>query len=93
LDFGNQVKIIKQVNALKDDSLGILMATHSPDQAFMCRADAAIIHEGEIQQYGTCNQVITEDILKNVYGVDVQIHSIPDDRTNKGRKVCLPLID
>ncbi|MDR3194430.1 MAG: ABC transporter ATP-binding protein, partial [Tannerella sp.] len=27
LDFGNQIKLIRQVNDLKDDSLGILMAT------------------------------------------------------------------
>jgi iron complex transport system ATP-binding protein len=92
LDFGNQVKIITQVNAMKDDSLGILMATHSPEQAFMCRADVAIIHEGEIQQYGTCDQVITEEILKNVYGVDVRIHAITDGRIDELRKVCLPVI-
>ena len=31
LDFGNQIKLIKQICESKDESLGILMATHSPD--------------------------------------------------------------
>jgi iron complex transport system ATP-binding protein len=75
LDFGNQIKIISQVNALKNDSLGILMATHSPDHACMCEADVAVAHKGGIQNYGHCHQAITSDMLKDIYDVDVSIHT------------------
>ena len=66
LDFGNQIRIISQVNRLKNDSLGILMATHSPDHAFMCRADVMVVHNGTIWKPGTCDRIITEKMLKNL---------------------------
>lgn len=87
LDFGNQIRIITQVNRLKDDSLGILMATHSPDHAFMCNAGVMVVHSGKIWKSGGCNRIITEDVLKEIYGVDVCICSM------KGIKTCMPVID
>jgi len=38
-DFGNQIKTIRQVNALKNNSMWIIMATHSPNHTFMCDAN------------------------------------------------------
>jgi iron complex transport system ATP-binding protein len=73
LDFGNQVKIISQVNALKDSSLGVLMATHSPEHAFMCNANVLVAHKGSIRHSGACADVITEDLLKEIYDVEVNI--------------------
>jgi iron complex transport system ATP-binding protein len=87
LDFGNQIKILNQVNKLKTDSLGILMATHSPDHAFMCDADVTVIHNGEIWKQGNCNQVITAEILREIYDADVSIHRI------ESRKTCIPLME
>ncbi|MDR2138170.1 MAG: ABC transporter ATP-binding protein [Tannerella sp.] len=90
LDFGNQVKLIRQVNALKDDSLGILMATHSPDHAFMCGAEVAVVHRGAVRPQGDCNRVITEAVLKEVYGVEVKICSVEESSPDRVRKICLP---
>jgi len=91
LDFGNQIKIIRQVNALKNNSLGIIMATHSPDHAFMCNADVVIIHEGKIWKTGHSDTIITEEILKKVYGVDVKIRSLGNE-TECNRLVCVPTV-
>jgi iron complex transport system ATP-binding protein len=88
LDFGNQIKIISQVNELKDDSLGILMATHSPDHAFMCDADVAVVHKGGIWQQGACNRIITEEILKEIYDIEVKIFPI----SAYSRKTCIPAV-
>ncbi|MDR2086757.1 MAG: ABC transporter ATP-binding protein [Dysgonamonadaceae bacterium] len=85
LDFGNQIKILNQVNKLKNDSLGILMATHSPDHAFMCDAQVTVIHREGIRKQGNCNQVITGEILREIYDVDVSICRI------ENRKTCIPL--
>jgi iron complex transport system ATP-binding protein len=73
LDFGNQVKIISQVNALKNGSLGVLMATHSPEHAFMCNANVLVAHQGKIWQSGSCTEVVTEALLKEIYDVEVNI--------------------
>jgi iron complex transport system ATP-binding protein len=91
LDFGNQIKIIRQVNALKNNSLGIIMATHSPDHAFMCDANVAIIHEGKIWKTGHSNDIVTEELLKEIYGVKVKIRSL-ENKPECSRLVCVPTV-
>jgi iron complex transport system ATP-binding protein len=92
LDFGNQIKIIRQVNELKNDSLGIIMATHSPDHAFMCRADVIVVHKGKIWKSGDCSHVITESILKEIYGVEVCICSVKNGN-QPDVKTCMPVMN
>ncbi|MDR3260388.1 MAG: ABC transporter ATP-binding protein [Tannerella sp.] len=92
LDFGNQIKIINQVNQLKNDSLGILMATHSPDHAFMCGAEVVVVHREGIWQRGNCNRVITQPVLKEIYGVDVTVCSVPDKLSGTVRRTCMPVV-
>jgi len=91
LDFGNQIKIIRQVNALKNNSLGIIMATHSPDHAFMCDAKVAIIHEGRIWKTGHSNDVLSEEILKEIYGVEVKVRAL-GNKPESNRLVCVPTV-
>jgi iron complex transport system ATP-binding protein len=73
LDFGNQMKILAQVNALNDSSLGVLMATHSPEHAFRCNANVVVAHKGTIWLSGSCNEVIKEELLKEIYDVEVKL--------------------
>jgi iron complex transport system ATP-binding protein len=91
LDFGNQIKIISQVNELKYDSMGVLMATHSPDHAFLCRAGVMVAHNGKIWKTGDCNQIITENVLKEIYDVDVRICSVKEGE-NHSVKTCMPVM-
>jgi iron complex transport system ATP-binding protein len=91
LDFGNQIKIIAQVNALKGEMFGVIMATHSPDHAFMCRADVIVAHDGKIWKSGDCNDVITENLLKEIYDVDVSICTVRD-KERRAVKTCTPMI-
>jgi iron complex transport system ATP-binding protein len=91
LDFGNQIRIITQVNHLKDDSLGILMATHSPDHAFMCRADVMVVHGGKIWKPGNCDRILTEKVLKEVYDADVCVCSVKG-KSNETVRTCVPVM-
>jgi iron complex transport system ATP-binding protein len=90
LDFGNQIKLIAQVNRLKDRSLGILMATHSPDHAFMCRADVIALHNGKICEQGHCSRIITEAILKEIYDADVCVREVKG-KQNETLQTCVPI--
>jgi len=85
LDFGNQINIIRQVNALKNNALGIMMATHSPDHAFMCNANVAVVHQGTLRKAGHANDIISEQVLKEIYGVDIKVRPLDDTRL-----VCVP---
>jgi len=88
LDFGNQIKIIRQVNALKNNSLGIIMTTHSPDHAFMCDAKVAVIHEGTLWKTGHSKDIVTEMTLKEIYGIDIKVQN----QNEFGRSVCIPIL-
>jgi iron complex transport system ATP-binding protein len=91
LDFGNQVKVLNHINELKNKSLGIFMATHSPDHAFMCASKVVIVHNGGLMRFGDPETIITEESLKKVYGVDVLVINSPGKHETK-RKVCVPMI-
>lgn len=86
LDFGNQIKVIKQVKELKKDSLGILMATHYPDHAFMCNDKAIVLYDGGIYRMGRVDTVITDECLHKIYGTPIDVLNL------SGRKVCIPSI-
>jgi iron complex transport system ATP-binding protein len=92
LDFGNQIRVISQVNSLKNDSLGILMATHSPDHAFLCKADVVVVHRGKIWKSGDCNRIITEKVLKEVYDANVCVCSVKG-KSNETLRTCVPVIN
>ncbi|MDD3079201.1 MAG: ABC transporter ATP-binding protein [Paludibacter sp.] len=91
LDFGNQIKIIRQVNDLKNNSLGIIMATHSPDHAFMCDANVAVVHNGTVWNTGHANDIVTEEMLKEIYGVKVRVKNLGNN-PDCHRKVCIPMV-
>jgi len=91
LDFGNQIKIIRQVNELKNSSLGIIMATHSPDHAFMCNANVAVVHQGSIRSTGHANDIVTEELLKEIYGVKVRVKTL-GNKPDCNRLVCIPMV-
>jgi iron complex transport system ATP-binding protein len=73
LDFGNQVKIMTQVNGLVSEALSVIMATHAPDHAFVCNADVIVVHNGKVRQSGFCREVLTDALLKEIYDVNVRL--------------------
>jgi iron complex transport system ATP-binding protein len=91
LDFGNQIRVIAQVNRLKNDSLGILMATHSPDHAFLCKADVLVVHRGKLWKSGDCDRIITEKVLREVYDADVCVCSVKG-KSNETFRTCVPVM-
>lgn len=73
LDYGNTVKVLRQIKKLKDLGYGVIMTTHNPDHAFLCRAKVALIQRDQPLKYGSAIDVIIERNLKEAYGVRVGI--------------------
>ncbi|MEQ8155695.1 MAG: ABC transporter ATP-binding protein [Clostridiaceae bacterium] len=73
LDFGNQVKVLEQINSLAEKGMGIIMTSHFPDHAFLCSTKVALLQKNNIFITGSAERVITEKNLKAAYGVDVKI--------------------
>lgn len=91
LDYGNQIRVIEKIKMLKNQSVGILMATHSPDQAFILGSWVVILNNGHLSQNGSPENILTSNTLKQTYGVDVQIFDTPVNSV-PSRKVCVPEI-
>lgn len=89
LDYGNQVRIIRKIGELCKQSVGILMATHTPDHAFMIASKVVVVNDGSLFCCGTPETMLTPETLKQIYGVDVQVFDTPDNGICS-RKVCAP---
>jgi iron complex transport system ATP-binding protein len=91
LDYGNQWMVLQKIRILKKQSIGILMATHSPDHAFTIGSNVIILDHGTLFKTGNPEETLTPEILKATYGVDVQVFNTPGDGALV-RKVCAPVL-
>lgn len=89
LDYGNMVRVIHKIISLKEKGYAVIMTTHSPDQAFMCRSQAVLLQRNSPVIFGNVMDVVTEKNLKDAYGVEVSIVEFakPDGRI---MRMCAP---
>jgi iron complex transport system ATP-binding protein len=86
LDFGNQIRVLEIIDRLARDGLSVIMSSHFPDHAFLTSNNVAIMQHGSFMAYGLAEDVVTEETLKQTYGVDVSITYSRDVE----RHVCVP---
>ena len=86
LDFGNQIRVLEIIDRLASDGLSVIMSSHFPDHAFLTSNNVAIMQYGSFMAYGLAEDVVTEENLKQTYGVDVSITYSHDVERN----VCVP---
>ena len=76
LDFGNQIRVLQQINNLASKGFGVIMTSHFPDHAFLCSTKAALMQKNNAFIIGNVDEVITEENLKCAYGINVKIISV-----------------
>ena len=89
LDYGNTVRVLSCVRQLSSEGLTIIQSTHQPDQAFLYADKTLVLHEGEVLAYGSPKDTITAELISKIYGVEVEVNSLHDDRI----LVCVPKLD
>ena len=89
LDYGNMVRVIKKIIDLKERGYGIIMTTHSPDQAFMCNSTAVLLQRNKPILFGRVIDVVTEKNLHDAYGVEVRVIEFAD-RDGTVMRMCAP---
>lgn len=89
LDFGNQVRVLDEVRALARSGIGVMMATHDPDQAFLCADRVALLHGGRLVADAPPRDAITAATLREVYGVDAEVIDV-ELGPGETRRVCVP---
>ncbi|MET3927106.1 ABC transporter ATP-binding protein [Devosia sp. 2618] len=81
LDYGNQIRVLDQARALADDGMTIVFSTHNPEHALRIGDDVALIFAGGLYANAAPNLVLTPQTMREVYGVDVLIGTLPGAST------------
>ena len=91
LDFGNQIHVLQSIKKLTASGLGVLMTTHNPDHAFLCCDRVILLTKDKQVLEGTVDEIVTEENLRKVYGVEVRITTTVTETGEKIRS-CVPLL-
>ena len=85
LDYGNQHRVLRRIKQMAADGYSVVITTHNPDHALLLGDKAAIVRrDGSIMQ-GESAEILTEERLSEVYGMDIKIRYIEE----LGRTACL----
>lgn len=88
LDYGNQIRLLRQVRQLAQTGLPVVLSTHNPDHAFLVADRVALLCDGGLYAIGAPADVLTAGAIRRLYGIDVVI-----GQAAGGRLVCSPQPD
>ncbi len=86
LDYGNQIRVMEQLRQLTDQGYTVLQSTHNPEQAFLFSHSVVAMQGGRVLAEGPPSRVVTEELMDALYGADIKVCSLYDDRV----RVCIP---
>lgn len=87
LDFGNQIRILDTMQTLSKNGFSVIFTTHFPNHVFQLSCKVALMNGGKFIAVGDADKVVTEEKLKEIYGVDVRIVHLESFNS----KICVPL--
>ncbi len=86
LDFGNQMLVLTQVKSLAQEGYTVIQTTHNPEHSYLFSDSVLSLKDGSVLAYGSPAQVLSRETVSRLYGIDVEISSLFDDRV----RVCTP---
>lgn len=92
LDFGNQIRVLEQINKLSQRGLGVIMTSHFPNHAFLCSTKVLFMNRESEFCVGNADEIVTEDMLKKAYGINVKIVNTVNSN-GENIKACIPMIN
>lgn len=87
LDYGNQIRLLELINELSAQGYTFLKTTHYPDHALLVSSRVVVMNGGKIIANGTPHEVITKDMIQDVYSISADI--IMHD----SHKRCVPIFE
>jgi iron complex transport system ATP-binding protein len=85
LDFGNRVRVLRELDRLRSRGMTILFSTHEPDQALAHADRALLLVDGKPLVLDSVARALTAANIERVYGTPVRL--VPLDT---GRYACIP---
>jgi len=86
LDFGNQLRVLEQARSLAREGYTVIQTTHHPEQSYLFSDRILTIQDGRVLKESTPEEVLTEETIRALYGVDVEVVSLYNDNA----RICIP---
>lgn len=77
LDLHHQLRVLRLLRELADEGTGIAVVLHDLDLAARYCDHVSVLHHGQLAAAGTPAQVLTADLLRQVYRVSAQVSTEP----------------
>jgi iron complex transport system ATP-binding protein len=90
LDLKNQTLILRMIHRLAQQGMSIMMSSHLPNHALLHSSQVALMHNGGILAAGKPDDVISEESLQRIYGIEVKIFTGRDIKGQDEIKFCMP---
>lgn len=71
LDYGNQLRVLGLVRELAREGYAVLLSTHDPQHALSFSDRVLALAEGRVAALGPSEQVVTAELMRRLYGVEV----------------------
>ena len=78
--------MLEQARSLAREGYTVIQTTHHPEQSYMYSDRILAIQKGRVLVEGAPKEVLTEDTIRALYGVDVRIVSLYHDSA----RICIP---
>ncbi|MBE5799728.1 MAG: ABC transporter ATP-binding protein [Clostridiales bacterium] len=80
LDYGNQLRVLQLVRELAGEGYGVLLSTHNPQHALTFATRTLALCGGRVAALGRPEDVLTPELVSQLYGVDVMFAETPAGR-------------
>lgn len=87
LDFGNQLLVLEQAKNLAREGYTVIQTTHHPEQSYMFSDRILAIQKGRVLMEGVPEKVLTQQTMRALYGVEVDVVSLYNDHA----RACIPI--
>ena len=88
LDYGNQIRVLKQIQALAGEGYLILLSTHNPEHALLYSHKVLVLRNGKTDLFGKTEDTLTEKVITEIYNIPVEVCTV---QTKGGiLPVCVP---
>jgi iron complex transport system ATP-binding protein len=89
LDYGNQYRVMERIARLSQRDFTVMLSTHDPNQALLHANRALIVQKGRIFADGRPDDVMTENTLSGMFGINVWRTHV--DNAGRVYPVCIPV--
>ncbi|MBQ4051396.1 MAG: ABC transporter ATP-binding protein [Oscillospiraceae bacterium] len=86
LDYGNQILVLEQAKKLSAEGYTVIQTTHHPEQSYLYSDRILALQNGRIIADGKPCEVLTTELMKELYHAQVGVVSLFDDAA----RVCIP---